>query len=357
MKKAILTACLLMGLGLLLAAVAFFASGCNFGGWFGGDLETVTHEPTADFDRISVKGDTADIILLPSEDGSCRVVTRDKEKEKYQVTVQDGTLCITHDESELSWYDYISVGSSASSITVYLPKTEYASFSLGISTGDVALPAGFTFGEVTLEGSTGDYDIAAAVAGMLSIKISTGDVTVHDSSVGALGIRTSTGDIELSSVGCSGAVTLTQSTGRLTVSDLTAASFSSEANTGDGVMTGLTVSGDLRFERSTGDLVLTDCKALSLTSESSSGDVTARGLLVGAAISITTDTGEVELDASDAAEVYITTDTGDVEASFLSPKIFFYDTDTGDVEIKKSTTGGKCEVVTDSGDISLDFVG
>ena len=359
MKKAMASAGVLIAIGLVLFMVAFVASGCDFIALVSGEYETVTHEPVGEFDRISIVVDTADVTFLPSEDGACRVVACESTNKRHTVSIADGVLSVTvgdHPDRK-KWYDYISIGGVGTTITVYLPEKEYVSLAFDGSTGDISIPSDFTFGEATIDNSTGDIDLAASVSGALSITMSTGNASIHDASLGELSLSLTTGDVRLESLVCGGAVAIKQSTGRLTISDVTAASFSSEANTGDGVMTGLTVSGDLRLERSTGDLVLTDCKALSLTSESSSGDVTARGLLVGAAISITTDTGEVELDASDAAEIYITTDTGDVEASFLSPKIFFYDTDTGDVEIKKSTTGGKCEVVTDSGDISLDFVG
>ncbi len=356
MKKAMYIAALLMALGLVLVAVAFFASGCNPSEWFLRDYETETHEPVGEFHSISVDADTADIILLPSEDGIARVVTYEKKPEKHSVAVEDGILRISLLEGEMKWYDYVSLWSGAARITVYLPKREYTSLRIAVDTGDVSLPAGFTFGEATFSGSTGDFDVSAAVTGMLGVTLSTGDVAIHDTSLGALAVKTSTGGIELLEVNCAGAVTLEQSTGTLTARGVTAASFSSQASTGRGRMTDLAVSGDIFLKRNTGDLTLSGCTAANLKAETSTGDQSLDRVAVTALITLVADTGEIELSASDAGEVSITTDTGDVEATFLTPKIFFATTDTGDIDIRESTVGGKCKVTTDTGDIELDFI-
>ena len=52
-------------------------------------------------------------------------------------------------------------------------------------------------------------------------------------------------------------------------------------------------------------------------------------------------------------EVFITTDTGNVDGSFLTDKVVLTQTDTGDVDVPKLTSGGRCEITTDTGDISI----
>lgn len=64
-------------------------------------------------------------------------------------------------------------------------------------------------------------------------------------------------------------------------------------------------------------------------------------------------TGDVTFTRCDASEITFLTDTGDVRGTLLSNKIFIYDTDTGDVELPESTTGGKCKITTDTGDIVI----
>jgi DUF4097 and DUF4098 domain-containing protein YvlB len=64
-------------------------------------------------------------------------------------------------------------------------------------------------------------------------------------------------------------------------------------------------------------------------------------------------TGDVTFEGCDAAELLVATDTGDVEGTLLTEKIFFVETDTGRREYPKTTTGGKCEITTDTGDIKI----
>ena len=47
------------------------------------------------------------------------------------------------------------------------------------------------------------------------------------------------------------------------------------------------------------------------------------------------------------------THTGDVSGNLLSDKVFITETDTGRIDVPKTTTGGKCEIKTDTGDIRI----
>ena len=69
--------------------------------------------------------------------------------------------------------------------------------------------------------------------------------------------------------------------------------------------------------------------------------------------SIVTDTGDVNFNNSDAQEIFVETDTGDVKGNLLTDKVFITRTDTGRVNTPKTTTGGRCEITTDTGDIIL----
>jgi len=64
----------------------------------------------------------------------------------------------------------------------------------------------------------------------------------------------------------------------------------------------------------------------------------------------------VEFTACDAGEIVIETDTGDVEGTLLSDKIFITETDTGRIDVPKTTTGGRCQITTDTGDIKIKIV-
>ena len=83
------------------------------------------------------------------------------------------------------------------------------------------------------------------------------------------------------------------------------------------------------------------------------GNINLKNVISTETFSIERDTGNVKLESCDAAEIYVKTDTGNVEASFISDKIVIYETDTGKVSVPKSTTGGRCEVTTDTGNIKI----
>ena len=70
-------------------------------------------------------------------------------------------------------------------------------------------------------------------------------------------------------------------------------------------------------------------------------------------IKIHTSTGNVRFTNSDGYELYIRTDTGSVKGTLLTSKIFYANTDTGRINVPHSTSGGICDVETDTGNIEL----
>ena len=70
-------------------------------------------------------------------------------------------------------------------------------------------------------------------------------------------------------------------------------------------------------------------------------------------ITIERSTGDVIFDKCDAFELLIKTDTGNVTGSLLTDKIFIANSDTGHINVPETTTGGKCKITTDTGDIAF----
>ena len=62
---------------------------------------------------------------------------------------------------------------------------------------------------------------------------------------------------------------------------------------------------------------------------------------------------KTKFELCDAGELFIETDTGNVKGSLLSEKIFIVSSDTGRIDVPKSTSGGRCEIETDTGDIKI----
>lgn len=256
---------------------------------------TNEHAISEDFTSISVNTDTADVTFLPSEDESCRVVCVEPQKLSHSVTVVDSVLKIEEVDSR-AWYEHISIFSRPTGITVYLPRSEYASLCVKATTSDVKVASGFTF-----EG--------------IDVSVSTGDIDLEGISTGALKLSASTGKISAKSVSCT----------------------------------------DVSVKVTTGTVCLKDVSCKSLTSSGGTGDITLTNVVASESFSIERSTGDVKLEDCDASTLNVKTRTGDVRGTLLTEKIFFTNTSTGKVDVPRCTSGGSCDISTTTGDIAIEI--
>lgn len=280
------------------------------------NYETNTYEISEAFDGISINTDTADIVFALSDDGKCTVECLEEENAKHSVAVEDGTLTVEliDERSVYDFIGYIGLNFGSPKITVYLPKTEYTTLLINGDTSDVEIPEDFTFNDVDISLSTGDVGFCASASEMIKIKTSTGVICVEKISTGSLELAVSTGRVTVSDVNCEGDVTVNVSTGEAYLSDIS-------------------------------------CK--SVISSGSTGAISLNNVIAAEKFTIERSTGDVTFDGSDAAEILVKTDTGDVTGSLLTDKVFITQTDTGDVDVPKTATGGRCEIITDTGDIDI----
>ena len=303
-----------LGLAIFIAAMAI--NGWDFGKMGKSDFETNTYEVGEKFEKISIDLTTDDISFRISDDKSCKVVCREQEKTKHTVEVKDKTLEIkTTDNRE--WFEHISLfGFESPQTTVYLPEKDYDALVIRTDTGKVELPGDFTFASIDITGETGDVTCSASSKGATKIDLSTGSIEMKNALTGALSLSVSTGHISMDAIKAEGEIKTTSSTGKTKLKNVTCDQLSSGGSTGDMVMSHVLVKKLLSVERSTGDIVLDGC---------------------------------------DAGEIYIKTSTGDVTGILQSEKVFITETDTGDINVPKTSTGGKCEIETNTGDIRIDI--
>ncbi len=261
------------------------------------EYETNEHEIGEGFEDILVITDTADIVFVKSENEKTTVVCREEKNGKHLVAVKDGVLTIKLEDTK-SWYDHIGINFETSKITVYLPEGEYGGLSVKLSTGDVDMSGGFGFERVKVSSSTGEINVGGISAGELVLSVSTGRVKVLD-------------------VACEGDITLEVTTGVALLEDVTCKDFTTKGNTGDVSLKNVVAAGTFSIKRSTGD---------------------------------------VNFDACDASRISVKTSTGDVEGSFISEKTIFAQTDTGRVNVPDSVSGGRCDIITDTGDIKIHII-
>lgn len=309
---------------LLIAAILVLIGGIVFVGvmtvlkWDFTKLQTTQYETncyeiTDAFQNISIVTNTADIRFVPSEDTSSQVTCYEQKNVKHSVSVKDGTLVITVTDSR-KWYEHIGIGFSSPKITLSIPKMEYGTLSIESTTGNVSIPKEFQFDSMDISETTGSVTSYASATDSVRIRTTTGSICVE-------GIETKKLDLSVT-------------TGRVTVS-------------------GVNCSGDVHVEVSTGKASLTDIRCENIRSEGNTGDITLKNVIAAEELSIERSTGSVTLAACDGAEISIETDTGDIKGSLLTEKIFIAQTDTGSVSVPKSTTGGRCELTTDTGNIRI----
>ena len=283
-------------LGLIIFTLVMCAYNWDFSRLSTIKFQTKTYQLVDDFSNVEIDTITADIAILPSTDSDNKVICFEDEKQPHTVAVSNGKLTINVTENR-KWYEHIGINFKAPKITVYLNKTVYQSLGVESNTGSVEIGKEFTFNNIDVSVSTGDVKCLASANELIKIKTSTGNIALNNLSANTINLTVSTGDVTLDGVNC-----------KLLISD--------------------------------GD----------------TGDITIKNVIATDKFEIERDTGDVIFYSSDAGEIYVETDTGDVKGSLLTKKNFIADSDTGRVNVPDTTSGGKCKIETNTGDIIITIV-
>ncbi len=303
-------------LGLVVFAFVMAALDWDFNKLNTDPFKTNTYEISEEFKNISINTDTADIFIIPSEGESCKVVCYEQEKMKHSVAIQDDTLTIKVVNSR-KLIDYIGFSYSFPKITVYLPEEHYASLQIDTDTGNVEVPDNFSFEEIRVTDDTGDIKCRASASGLIKIETVTGDINVDGISAGELNLYLSTGEVNVTSVTCEGNVSV---------------------------------------DVDTSDVKLTDITCKSVASNGSTGYIKMKNVIAFETFTVMRDTGKVIFDGCDAADISVRINTGDVTGTLLTEKVFITETDTGDIDVPKTVTGGRCEIITETGNIKIEIM-
>lgn len=356
--KAILVAVALIVAGSILA-------GCSLLGmdgiWknvtVGSKVVTTQETITGAFTHIDVDLEEVDIAFLPSLDGTCYYKATTYKDMPCTVTVENDTLKIRQGDDQL-WYHHIGIFGiywEETTLEVYLPETVYSQLTVIGDTSDVTIPQGFTFESANIATDTGDVKLGCQVNGQMNIACATGQIAVQNTNSQAINTATSTGSIHLDAVTCD-SLSISTDTGFVRIENADVAQMLSAISTTGSKALVDVQCGSLKIESTTGDNNLRNVTvAGNANMESNTGDWELENVIVSGDAQMDSSTGDWELGRFDAANITIDTDTGDVEGTLLSDKIFFADSDTGHVEVPRTTTGGICEITTDTGDIEIDI--
>lgn len=274
---------------------------------------TNEYEISDSYKNIKVVTNTADITFIPSE--NTKIICYEQANVKHSVSVKDNTLYIEVNDMR-KWYEHIGIYWKTQKITVYIPACEYGTLTVKGDTGDTQIPKGFKFESIDISQSTGDVNCLASANGDVKIKTSTGAIKVENITAGLLDLNVSTGDVLTSDIEC---------------------------------------AGDVLLSTSTGKAIIQNIRCNDIISTGDTGDITLNNVIAAEKFSVERSTGDVKLDGCDASELIIKTDTGDVKGILLSDKIFLTESDTGSIKVPETTSGGKCKITTDTGDIKIEI--
>lgn len=308
---------LIVAAALILTGAIIFAGVITMLNWDFSGLSTDKYQTNEyalsdAFRNIAIVTDTAEIDFVAAD--TCKIVCYDQENAAHAVSIDGGTLTIKL-ENHKKWYEHIGINFASPKITVYLPRGDYGDLHITASTGATEIPGDFTFQNIDIEKSTGRVTLFASAQESIKVKTSTGSIRLENSSAGQLDLTVKTGGVTVSGVAC---------------------------------------TGDVRVKTTTGKATLTDLSCKKLISNGGTGDIDMKNVVASESFTITRSTGDVKFDNCDAAELTVTTSTGSVKGTLLSDKIFFTDTDTGSVRVPKTTTGGRCDITTSTGNIKID---
>lgn len=278
-------------------------------------LEEKEHVIEETFNSFNFEIETGNLTFIKTNEATPKVVVEENEDEYYEVSVSDNTLVIKSVVKK--WYErvtFFNIGKRK--ITVYLPQTEFDSFNLKGSTGDINMPSDFTFNSFTAEISTGDLNFSSKVTGLLKVITSTGDQYIKNTNLGSLDLSSSTGKKVIENI----------------------------------------VTSSIKIGGSTGNLNISNTTASTLTYVGSTSKVVLKDTIFSGDVKIKTSTGDVKLDKVDAANFDITTDTGDIRGTILSSKFFDVDSDTGKENVPKTKADGNFIARSDTGDIVISIV-
>lgn len=315
-KAALTVAMIFIALGAVISFGSFVAMGFDFSRLNAAESESSTYTIEESFKNISMDGAECDIRILPSEDGSCRVVCMESKKIYHTITVTGDTLTIQRTDSR-KWYDHIGITYWADmELTLYLPETEYNELYVKSVSGNIDIPGDFSFKEAELHNTSGDIHFLASAEDALTAKAVSGSVSVSGQAAKSIEASSTSGEVKISS---------------------------SEAKK---QLTAKSVSGDID---------LSDIRSRDITASSTSGDVEFTDVIASGQLRIDTVSGEICLHDSDAGELRLKTTSGDVSGTLLTGKLFSVDTVSGDVDIPRTTAGGECSIKTTSGDIDIEI--
>ncbi len=294
LKKWIIASIILIASGLVIFLIALIMNTFNFGNFSASKFQKNIYEINDNFNNISINVDTSFVTLVKSKDGKCKVECHEEENKKHIVEVVNGILTINIDDKR-SWINHIGINfNSTPKVIIYLPNDTYTTLNIVGTTGPIHIPIGLNFETALIKSTTAVIYCEATVTNNIICETTTGRIKLYSTEAKTINLKTITGHIEVNNTSCD-----------------------------------------------------------NITVEGTTGNIKLNRVIVSEKMKLNATAGAVILDFIDASEISIKTTTGRVSGKLYSDKIFVINTSTGNVNVPNSTTGGKCEITTTTGNISI----
>lgn len=341
-------------------------------------FEEKTHTITDAFSQINISTVNSSIKILPSTDGSCRVICDDNEKLYHEVSVQkveDGSVLYINQCDEWEWYEALGGlhWEEDPVLTVYLPETEYEILHAASGSGDITVAPDFSFRTLYTRAISGNTSLSEIKAGFMTVYSSSGDIAartvqvendaylenvsgftqVEDLTSSALTVVSSSGDTVMENIS-SGRLGISSISGYIT---LLRGHFSDsthfEASSGQIVIVD-SLCGDQTLHTVSGNVTLQSVQTTAMELGSSSGTLALWDVTCSKNAHYQTVSGEIMFSGLDAENLDFVTSSGDVSGDLLSSKNFITETASGYIEVPPSVEdAGTCYVNTASGNINI----
>lgn len=315
MKKAIIVSLILLAVGAILIVSSFVAVNFDFSKLDSSKYIEREYVVEEEFSNLRIRiPDGGDILFLPSENETCRIVCTSSESAEYSAKVEKDTLVFAQNPKK--WYQHIfSINFSRSSTVIYLPEKNYKELSLVGDTSGIEIYDNFSFEKVDIETDTGKVILNCPVTNSINVNTDTGNVSICGYPTDNIYIESDTGSI--------------------TVSDAI-------------------IRNRLYAESDTGKVTVKNCEFLDAQIDTDTGRIILEDAIAYNSIKITSDTGSVKLWNCDAMKVFVDTDTGSVSGKMLSDMTYFAQSDTGRVKVPRTVSEKVCEIKTDTGNIDFE---
>lgn len=295
-KFTLITALVLIVLGLCLAAVSWSLGGADWSELDGIHAQVAEKPLEEAFSSVYIADTFCDVYVEPSMDDSASVSYTDSDLSVHTVTVKDGVLNILTEETG-TWKDRLFLFQTTQlSVKLYLPQKVYDSIVIQTTSGNIFLgDIGVTMAD--LSSTSGDILSYASPADQLNLNATSGSITAFGTASTFLNAAVTSGDIHLSGFRCE--------------------FLSAQSTSGEMELTDVLASGDILLSASSGD---------------------------------------IDLHWVDSETATITTTSGDIEGSILSSKQFMTETSSGELRVPASDSNATVwNICTSSGDVELEL--